>query len=567
LESYPQSNDFLVDLGSSYHFTVASLVSLELPCVVACIEEEWCGFEYDCGIELPLSFAERSLENGLAILPAGAQQVSPSTTNDGRQRWVPVEAHALGRSPRSLGASVLLLDDLGRVVATTPVLACDAASLFTDLVADPFVDAYLVVGHGGRLASCEQLAAVASENLGVVVHFDRRRCRFVGPHSPLLQRLLRPRRVRLPLGAHNEETLAKCLGAALDSSRLMSSLRGRLRLDSARGRRLVDVDLAVGSIASLSAPDLLAALRGRLPEDVQASVVSRRLRLSFRESTLFECEGDENFDALGLPPRIGPCLQLDGRELPAHHAPCDVRVSVSRRGHLAFESVAVPSARQGDAEYQDDRLTAVECLGHLPLGTLVTVASSPGILRLGRAVRHVAERTVLDLAAAATALPASRLARYMPLPSLASTPSAPLNLYFRSTEQWCRLAEVLGFEQGANHLRQFATSPRQMNLDPPGYVLLELDMGVSTSSTFHHRFGGDLRAGSLLTKVPTYYGTRVLERHIQASKKTTCGVAKVRHIRVRLLTPWHTLWPMHGREFSLTLQLSHAQQAVKTLMA
>jgi hypothetical protein len=106
-----------------------------------------------------------------------------------------------------------------------------------------------------------------------------------------------------------------------------------------------------------------------------------------------------------------------------------------------------------------------------------------------------------------------------------------------------------------------------MNLDPPSYVLLELDLGVPTSSVLHHRFGSDLRAGALLTKVPTYYGTRVLERHIHASKTTTCGVAKARHLRVRLLTPWHTPWPMNGREFSLTLHFSHGQQMVKTLMA
>ena len=166
---------------------------------------------------------------------------------------------------------------------------------------------------------------------------------------------------------------------------------------------------------------------------------------------------------------------------------------------------------------------------------------------------------------------------------LVNTDSAVCNFYFRgsngtllanppccrgpfstgapgSTVCWDRLAEILGYKQGANLWptvkglpeAQFV-APYQWNLDPPSYVLL--DLGIEhMSANVVHRCGQDIKGPRLIGKIPLYPPFKT-ERQYPLQAIGT-GVSTLTSVFVTVYNPWHALYRFHGRNHSLTLVLA-----------
>jgi hypothetical protein len=555
VQIYPDSEDFALDLGRSYHFTAASLVSLELPMLVSCIERDWSAFEYDCGVPLPLTLEGRTLRvsDERVALPAAAQRVS--SLGDGR--WSTAEPHGLTPELcRVVRAQVLILG--AQVLERLDVLSCSPGLVVT--APSPVEGAaYLMVTSGGlgRLSGGSQLASVVTANLP-------------GEGSERFQHLVSSarKRVSLPIGPHNEESLARSLEAQMNLNGFWGHASGKVRVSRQGVPALIVAELRIDSWA----PEALAQ---KLAQALQGQVAALRvvdgdhLELDFDELVTFESEGDQRFERLGLPASTGPTRRVVCRALPRADMPGSVHVVerldggrlARHEGRLILE--ASPTMSQGASRvlrvFADSTYL---CEGHLCLGTWVNASGA-----LGRVVAHRwegAASTLVSLCSQAGP-PGAPGDLVVPL----SDTGTSLNLHFPTPGRWSRLAEVLGFQQGgasADPATGRLVSPRQMNFDPPSYLLMELELGQFVSSNVHHSCGPDHRSGALLTKIPTYYGTRVLERGIPATKTTTSGVSTARHVRVRLLTPWHSPWPMHGREYSFTLQLVCGQYTPRTTM-
>jgi hypothetical protein len=82
------------------------------------------------------------------------------------------------------------------------------------------------------------------------------------------------------------------------------------------------------------------------------------------------------------------------------------------------------------------------------------------------------------------------------------------------------------------------------------------------STGLYHRVGADSKT-SLFAKLPLYGSSFKWESRLPASKAAT-GSCVVTQFRVRLLTPWHSLWQLHGRNWSCTVTLSSPNRRVGT---
>ena len=153
---------------------------------------------------------------------------------------------------------------------------------------------------------------------------------------------------------------------------------------------------------------------------------------------------------------------------------------------------------------------------------------------------------------------------YSPIPYLTSG----LNMYFEDIPRtrWNRLAEVLGFNKGAYSLenvpgvQSVIVPPNSFTLEPPTYVLLDIDLN-HFSSNFIHKAGNDV-LHTLMGKVVLFANFRY-ERTAGITRMGT-GVSYVSDLHIRLLTPWHTLLPLHGRNYSCTLVFGSTFKAVNT---
>ena len=139
------------------------------------------------------------------------------------------------------------------------------------------------------------------------------------------------------------------------------------------------------------------------------------------------------------------------------------------------------------------------------------------------------------------------------------------NMYFREvpSTRWNRLAEIIGFSSGVFSLNpeNYIIPPFSFNLEHAGYVLVDIENLQHFSATFLHRTGADVK-NTLLGKVVLWQPYRY-ERTSGITRYGT-GVSSMREIRIRLLTPWHTLYPLHGRNWSCTLVFGSTQKAVHT---
>ena len=149
---------------------------------------------------------------------------------------------------------------------------------------------------------------------------------------------------------------------------------------------------------------------------------------------------------------------------------------------------------------------------------------------------------------------------YYPIPYL----SCGLNFYFDDIPKmkWNRLAEVLGFNRGTFSLapQPVLVPPNNFNLEPPAYVLLDIDLN-QFSANFVHKSGNDVRY-EFMGKVVLFANYRY-ERTSGITRIGT-GTSYVSDLHISLLTPWHSLIDLHGRNWSCTLVFGSTFQKVVT---
>lgn len=212
-----------------------------------------------------------------------------------------------------------------------------------------------------------------------------------------------------------------------------------------------------------------------------------------------------------------------------------------------------------------------ECVD-VPQEYLVRLVGSGAFARASRLSQHPRdpEREVLsfEVVAGFALQPSAAPVVHTALPLLVQ--GAVVNLYFPPPPRgnWHRLAEMLGLQQGAN-LWPWATpgpnlalqAPARWNLEAPAYLLV--DVGLQhMSANMVQRCRDDLRT-SFLAKVPLYSSGRTMERGYPMQRTGSATV--ISELRITLLTPWHSLFPLRGREWSCTLVLGTGTTAAQTL--
>jgi hypothetical protein len=144
-----------------------------------------------------------------------------------------------------------------------------------------------------------------------------------------------------------------------------------------------------------------------------------------------------------------------------------------------------------------------------------------------------------------------------------------LNLYFPPPPNMCwhRLAEILGFAQFANLWPHpipgpnlSFQAPSRWTLEQVPYILIEISL-PHMSANMLQRCGSDLRT-NFLAKVPLF--NMGIQRGYPMNLVGT-GVSVISALHIRILTPWHALYPMRGREWSCTLVIATGRSPAQTL--
>ena len=127
-----------------------------------------------------------------------------------------------------------------------------------------------------------------------------------------------------------------------------------------------------------------------------------------------------------------------------------------------------------------------------------------------------------------------------------------------------RLAQILGFHEGtfSSGGAGSLSAPHCMDLDAPGYLLIDFQLD-SFGATFSHSVPADEK--QLLMGKCVLWSSGRYERS-GALARSASGVAVVSRLRIRLLTPWHSLYNLHGKNWSCTLALATPQFPVRTDM-
>lgn len=137
------------------------------------------------------------------------------------------------------------------------------------------------------------------------------------------------------------------------------------------------------------------------------------------------------------------------------------------------------------------------------------------------------------------------------------------NLYFPPAQGkcWSRLAEIYGFPSGATlWMPPALVAPWHWNLEQPSYLLLDLGL-QHVSATITHRCGNNVLSG--------FFGKIVLYPPFKEMRMTPIqamgtGVSVVSSLHLRLLNPWHQLYELHGRNWSITVILASNTKGART---
>lgn len=148
----------------------------------------------------------------------------------------------------------------------------------------------------------------------------------------------------------------------------------------------------------------------------------------------------------------------------------------------------------------------------------------------------------------------------LPICIVRAHPTSAVNMYFHG-KSWNRLAEIWGFDGGANlWSHPLLRAPRMWTFDQPSYLLLEFGF-QRMSANITHRCLEDVRVifGKLLLYPPFK-----MERMTPMQKVAT-GVTMITNLHVKILNPWHQPYNFHGRNWSMTLVIASAARPVQAL--
>jgi hypothetical protein len=404
-------------------------------------------------------------------------------------------------------------------------------------------------------------------------------------------------------GNYSEQSLRTALELQLESSRAGLLPAGGLLVRMAAGGGVATVRLSLES-CQLGTPRQVArrfnaqvrsawSAAGVLPEEAapQLSFAGERFELASTfpfAATWIPAEaaqGEQLWQRLGFEPNLSAALRHTGSARRSPGLPADVTLPNTYRGQniLAtgryvfqpqprvqtwpppLEPLLITLEREpGGSLWSEQTSLPPEYLVRVTEGAEGTFARAA---RLGQHPREP-DREVLyfEVVSGFAAPAAGRSHAAMPL----LVQGAAVNLYFPKPlrANWHRLAEMLGLHQGGN-LWPWSTpgpnlalqAPARWNLEPPAYVLVDVNL-QHMSANVVQRCGDDMRT-SFLAKVPLYSSGRSLERGYPMQRTGSASV--VSELRITLLTPWHTLYPLRGREWSCTLMLATGTAAAQTL--
>lgn len=138
-----------------------------------------------------------------------------------------------------------------------------------------------------------------------------------------------------------------------------------------------------------------------------------------------------------------------------------------------------------------------------------------------------------------------------------------VNMYFppAKTQCWSRLAEIYGFNSGGNlFISNPLLPPAQWNLEQPSYILLDLGL-QHVSATITHRCGNSVLS-QFFCKLVLYPNFK--EIRMTPAQAVGTGVSVISSLHFRILNPWHQLYQMHGRNWSMTVILASNTKAART---
>ena len=582
------TNGFTIDLNTRLSINAAVVGNVMVPLAQYTVEEDWCDFACDFGAKLPPSLKQRSIKvprgegfRTLAVLPAPAQVVilKGRGTSDSPATWRASEPLGLyGSSLYHVSPSVFLPlrgDGQSPTFLELPVLQIFDAFAFSTQ-SSPALErlagdapAVLVMHEAGPLPlkSAEQLVALLNASLSSLnvaslrYSYSRTEARVVeergadavvdcGDLASFLgsspgQVYPRGARVcRLPSANYNEASLRREIELQLSGH--LCEGTASLRLSTSTSSEIILVDLRGDSTECLRkalAESALAQAAG-----VAVTSVNGRLVLESAESIALDVQ-QSLAQHLGMEETIGWTKHYVGAsrgepwDAPIAVALPDAvnRQSISAIGRFAFKLTTLSRATthlqvNGRAIAQDD--------GCAPLPGQLFVAVDGDALAAIYSTREGASTAFFPV-------PGSGPLRQRILAApVVSQRSPAFNVYVRTQ----RLAEVLGFSRGANHLapteERLHLAPKRWCLDGPSYLLLEADVPHSSASNVHS-YERSTRS-EILAVLPLYHTGYKLERGAPMSKLCT-GPVVLSSISFRLLNPDHSLYRLHGREWALTI--------------
>jgi hypothetical protein len=503
---FPSSTDFTVSLNGRYDFDDISLGSLEIPPGIDTIETEWSVGFFDTGIAAPSREEDRTLSltrNGVprSVVVIPARDMMCASTGDGV--WVCVTRHGLTANMLDMMSVVVLRQEDGVPIAHAVTQVLDETRVFTD--ADDIglsVSGVLTITNAGTAS-------------------------FASPSQ-----------------------LARVFNSSLASYRIPASLSYDCKSSTfVLACQNSDIHFGGGVLRYLRIYDN----RADVPEDTGTIGTSgfsiSSSQIPFPVKRFAVAQGSYSPETFAT--ELTRCFNMD------IHSHVIVKATATSNERLCFELVPKPQP--------------VNSGSHLDTffdGQLVSVGRGD-ITRYGRIHMNGAMgKVVRDTSGDVIHIDGGTTVAL--IDPCAGT---PLNVHFARGHgcHWSRLAEVMGFKQGTNEwvvATQFPDrllTPNKYNFDPPLYALVEVTLQHASTNIIQRC--GDTVINSFMAKVPMYstsYGGRTFERSYPMYRKST-GKGCVGELRIRILTPWHAAWDLHGREMSALFILGSERSTAHTI--
>lgn len=503
---FPSSTDFTVGLNGRYDFDDISLGSLEIPPGIDTIETEWSVGFFDTGIAAPSREDDRTLSvtrdgSTWSVVVIPVRDMTCASSGGGV--WVCVSRHGLTSNILDVLNVVVIREEDGAPIALAVTQVLDETRVFTD--ADdigPSVTGVLTMTNTGTSS-------------------------FASPSQ-----------------------LARVFNSSLASYRIPASLSYDCKSSTfILACQNSDIHFGGGVLRYLRIYDN----RADVPEDTGILGTSgfsiSSSQMPFPVKRFAVSQGSYSPDTFAT--ELTRCFNTD---IQSH-----VIINVTATGDERLCFALVPKSQPNNPEshldaFFDGQLVSVRGGDTTRYGRIHTNGATGKVVRdTGGDVIHINGASSVVL--------------------IDPCEGTPLNVHFVRGHgcHWSRLAEVMGFKQGTNEWTaspQFPdrlVTPNKYNFDPPLYALVEVTLQHASTNIIQRC--GDTVINSFMAKVPMYstsYGGRTFERSYPMTRKST-GKGCVGELRIRVLTPWHAAWNLHGREMSALFILGSERSVAHTI--